>query len=69
MENNKCQVKIQSQVSKTFEITIMVRQGDSFPCILFHLALEKVVRDAGIQSRSTIFYRYMQLQVYDADDW
>ena len=36
-------------------------------CLLFNLALEKVVRDAGIQTNGTVFYKSVQLLAY-ADD-
>jgi len=35
--------------------------------LLFNLALEKVVRNAGIQTSGTIFYKSVQLLAY-ADD-
>ena len=44
-----------------------LRQGDSLACLLFNLALEKVVRKAGIQTSGTIFYKCVQLLAY-ADD-
>jgi len=36
-------------------------------CLFFNLALENVVKNAGIQTSGTIFYKYVQLQAY-ADD-
>jgi sorting nexin-29 len=44
-----------------------VQQGDSLACLLFNIALEKVVRDAGINTRGTIFYNSVQILVF-ADD-
>ena len=44
-----------------------LRQGDSLACLLFNLALEKTVRNAGIQTNGTIFYKSVQLLAY-ADD-
>jgi len=35
--------------------------------LVFNLALEKVVKNAGIQRSGTIFYKYVQLLAY-ADD-
>jgi sorting nexin-29 len=44
-----------------------LRQGDSLACLLFNLALEKAVRNAGIRTNGTIFYESVQLLAY-ADD-
>jgi hypothetical protein len=44
-----------------------VRHGDSLACILFIIAFEKVVRDAGINTRGTIFYKSVQILAF-ADD-
>jgi hypothetical protein len=44
-----------------------LRQGDSLACLLFNLALEKFVRNAGIEINGTIFYKSVQLLSY-ADD-
>jgi sorting nexin-29 len=43
-----------------------VRQGDSLACLLFNVALEKV-KDAGINTRGTIFYKSVQILAF-ADD-
>lgn len=67
MENSMCKVRVQNELSESFETTNGLRQGDSLSCLLFNLALEKVIRDAGIQTRGTIFYRSQQLLAY-ADD-
>jgi hypothetical protein len=44
-----------------------VRQGDALACSLFNIALEKVIRDAGIQRGGTIYYKLIQLLGH-ADD-
>jgi hypothetical protein len=44
-----------------------VRQGDSLACLLFNTALEKVVRDVGINRRGTILYKSVQILAF-ADD-
>jgi hypothetical protein len=44
-----------------------VRQGDSLACLLFNIALGKVVRDAGINTRGTTFYKSAQILAF-ADD-
>jgi len=44
-----------------------VRQGDPLACLLFSIALGKVIRDSGIQTRGTIFFKIVQILAY-ADD-
>jgi sorting nexin-29 len=41
--------------------------GDSLACLLFNIALQKVVRDAGINTKETLFYKSVQIFVF-ADD-
>jgi sorting nexin-29 len=67
MENTKSQVKIQSDLSDSIITKKGLRQGDSLACLLFNLALEKFVRNAGVQTSGTIFYKSVQLLAY-ADD-
>jgi sorting nexin-29 len=44
-----------------------VRQGDPLACLLFNISLEKVIRDAEIETRGTIFNKSVQTVAY-ADD-
>jgi hypothetical protein len=44
-----------------------VRQGDSLACLLFNIALGKVVRDAGINTRGTIFCKSVQILAFEDD--
>jgi sorting nexin-29 len=44
-----------------------VRQGDALACLLFIIALEKVIRDAAVNTRGTVFYKSVQILAY-ADD-
>src|SRR5215510_3158588 len=67
MEHTKSQVRIQSDLSDPITTKKGLRQGDSLACLLFNLALEKVVRDAGIQTNGTIFYKSVQILVYAHD--
>jgi len=67
MENTQIQVRIQSDLSGLITTKKGLRQGDSLDCLLFNLALEKVVRNEGIQTSGTIFYKSVQLLAY-ADD-
>jgi len=41
------------------------RQGIVSACLLFNVALEKVIQDSGIQTKGTIFYKLIQLLAYD----
>jgi len=41
-----------------------VRQGDALDCLLFNIALEKVIRDAAVNTRGTIFYKSVQILAY-----
>jgi sorting nexin-29 len=45
MENSQCQVKIQADMSDPLITTSGLRQGDSLACLLFNIALEKVIID------------------------
>jgi sorting nexin-29 len=51
----QCQTKIQNMLSSPIITRNEVRQGDSLACLLFNIALEKVVREAGVNTRGTIF--------------
>ena len=42
-------------------------QGDALACLLFNLALEKAMRDAGIDSSRTVFNRLVQVLGYTND--
>jgi hypothetical protein len=64
MENSQCQVKIQADLSDPLITMSGLRQGDFLVCLLSNKALEKVIIDAGIQTRGTIFYKYVQLFAY-----
>ena len=44
-----------------------MRQVDALACLLFNIALEKVIQDLGIQTRGTIFFKAVQILAY-ADD-
>lgn len=64
MGNTQSQIRIQSHLSDQITPKKGLRQGDSLACLLFNLALEKVVRDAGILTNGTIFYKLVQLLAY-----
>jgi hypothetical protein len=67
IENSQCQVKVQSELLDPVRVMNGLRQGDLLACLLFSIALEKVIRDSGIQTRGTIFYKSMQI-LASADD-
>jgi sorting nexin-29 len=41
-----------------------VRQSDALACLLFNIALEKVIRDLSIQTRGTIFFKTVKIPAY-----
>jgi len=44
-----------------------MKQCDALACLLFNIALEKVIRDMGIQTRGTIFFKTVQILAYAND--
>ena len=67
MNNTQCRVKIKNRFSEPINIKNGVRQGDALACLLFNIALKKVIRDAAVNIRGTIFYKSIQIVAY-ADD-
>jgi sorting nexin-29 len=67
MNNTQCQVKIQNRFSAPINVRNGIRQGAALACLLFNIALEKVVRDAALNIRGTIFYKSVHILAY-ADD-
>jgi sorting nexin-29 len=63
----KCRVKMQNNLSEPLGTLTGLRQGDPLSCILFNLALEKVIRDSGIETKGTIYNKTIQILAY-ADD-
>ena len=58
---------MQNELSESSCIQNGLRQGDALACILFNIALEKVIRDANINQCGNIFYKSVQILAY-ADD-
>jgi hypothetical protein len=60
MENSQCHIKLESELSKPLNTTNGLRQGNSLlACLLFNTALEKVIRNSGIQQEARSFiYQY-----------
>jgi len=67
MANVQCSVQIQSHLSEPIPTARGVKQGDALACLLFNIALEKVIRDSGIQTRGTIFFKTVQILAYAYD--
>ena len=62
-----CYVRVSGILSSPFESRRGLRQGE-LSCLLFNIALEGVIRRAGIDTRGTIFTRSVQLLGF-ADDF
>jgi sorting nexin-29 len=67
MESTTAKVKIQNELSESFHIRNGLRQGYALACILFNIALEKIVREANINQCGNVFYKSVQILAY-ADD-
>ena len=67
LESTTTKVKIQNELSESFHMWNGLRQGDAVACILFNMALEKIIREANINQRGNIFYKSVQILAY-ADD-
>jgi sorting nexin-29 len=65
MSNTLCQIRIQNLLSDPIHTKNGVRQGDALACLLFNTALEKVIRDSGIN----LITSFMSVQILSyADD-
>uniref|UniRef100_A0A023EI93 Putative line l1 all n=1 Tax=Aedes albopictus TaxID=7160 RepID=A0A023EI93_AEDAL len=60
-------VRVSGELSSSFEPRRGLRQGDGLSCLLFNIALEGVMRRAGLNSRGTIFTKSGQFVCF-ADD-
>jgi hypothetical protein len=60
-------VNIRNKLSEPINVKNGVQQGDALASLLFNIALEKVIRDAALNTRGTIFYKSVQILAY-ADD-
>lgn len=67
MTNIHSQVKLSGSLSRPINTYNGLRQGDGLACILFNLALEKVIRDSKISSRGTILVKSSQILYYAYD--
>ena len=67
MDRVMCVVRVSGTLSSPFESRRGLRQGDGISCLLFNIALEGVIRRAGINTSGTIFTKSVQLLGF-ADD-
>jgi sorting nexin-29 len=63
----RCRVKTCNGITGSFETKKGLRQGDALSCLLFNLALEKVIRETSLDIRGTILHKSLQILAY-ADD-
>jgi sorting nexin-29 len=59
--HSRNRVKIQDDLSGEIKTDRGLQQGEALVCLLFNIAMEKVIRDAGIQRGGTIYYKLIQL--------
>ena len=67
MERVMCYVRVSGVLAEPFESRRGLRQGDGLSCLLFNIALEGIIRRAGIDTSGTIFRKSVQLLGF-ADD-
>jgi hypothetical protein len=58
LKHVRCRVKMQNNLLKQSETLVGLRQEDTPTCILFNLALEKVMKDSEIEIKGTIYKKY-----------
>ena len=49
MAKTRCRVKIQGNISELINVYKDLKQGNLLACLLFNIALERVIRDVRIQ--------------------
>jgi sorting nexin-29 len=59
LTNEQCLVQIEYHLSEPIPTTRGVKQGDALACLLFNIALEKVIQDSGIQTIGTVFFNFL----------
>jgi hypothetical protein len=67
MEDTTAKIKVQNEISGSFHIRNGLRQGDALACILFNIAMGKIICDANIKQHGNIFYKSVQLLAYTDD--
>jgi hypothetical protein len=64
MGDTKSHVGMRSDLSAVITSKNGLRQGDALPCLLFNIVLDKLERDADIQTSDTVFYKFVQFLAY-----
>jgi sorting nexin-29 len=64
LEHVKYGVEVQNNLSEASGTSIDLRQGNALSCILFNIALEKVVRDSGIETKGTTYNKTILILAY-----
>jgi hypothetical protein len=67
LQNSKCRVKTQGELSQQFDVKSGVRQGDPQSTVLFNLVFEYAVGNITYNPSGTVFSRQHQLLAL-ADD-
>jgi sorting nexin-29 len=67
MEGTTARVKTENELSESFRIRNGLRQGEALACILFNIALEKIIREANKNQCGNIFYKSVQILAYVDD--
>ena len=63
----KCRIKNGNDLLEPFMMDKGLKQGDGLSCLLFNIALEKIIRDAKLETKGTIYSKSIQILAY-ADD-
>jgi sorting nexin-29 len=63
----RCRVKTGSGITEPLEIKQGLRQGDALSCLLFNLALEKVMRGANMDIRAALLHKSLQILAHVDD--
>ena len=61
LSNVCCNVKIKNHLCELITTERGLHQGDSFACLLFNLALDKCIRDSGLDQTGTLWNKSLQI--------
>lgn len=67
VEHSRSCVRVQGDLSRTFDVSSGLRQGDGLSPLLFNIALEKVIRNSSTNWTGTLIHKSQQIFAY-ADD-
>jgi hypothetical protein len=68
LKHVKCRLELQNNPREPAGTSMGLRQGDALSYILFNIALEKVARDLGTESKGFIIYKKTIQRLVYADD-